>query len=233
MPLPTLGIPKYRITIPSTKKETTFRPFLVKEQKSLYMALESQNQLQILDAMCGVVSDCVDGLGDTSNMPMFDIEYMFLKIRAKSVGEIIDLKAKCPKCDKYNEINIDLDQIEVKFPENISNKIMLNEKIGIMIRYPSISDANMDMRQMGMEQVLDFVASSIETVFDDLNVYNKKDFTSEEIHKFVESMTSQQFELVSKFYLNIPRIKKDIECTCLHCKHEFTAAFGGLQDFFT
>lgn len=233
MPLPTLGIPRYRITIPSTKKEVTFRPFLVKEQKALYMALESQDQNQILDAMCGVVSDCVDGLGNPQNMPMFDIEYLFLKIRAKSVGEIIDLKAKCPKCSKYNEINIDLDQVEVKFPENISNKIMLNERIGITMRYPCITDVNLDIRDMNLEQVLKFVASSIETVFDDTTVYNRKDFTEEEINKFVESMTNHQFDLVSKFYLNIPRIKKDIECTCLHCKHEFTAAFSGLQDFFT
>lgn len=233
MPLPILGIPKYRVTIPSTKKEVTFRPFLVKEQKALYMALESQNQNQILDAMCSIITECVDGIGDPSEMPMFDIEYLFLKIRSKSVGEMIDLKAKCPKCSKYNEIGIDLDEVEVQFPENASNKIMLSDRIGIVMKYPSILDVNPDMNEMSLEQVLDFVASSIETVFDDTNVYNKKDFTKEEIYKFVESMTNSQFELVGKFYLNMPRMRKEIDCTCQHCKQNFAATFSGLQDFFT
>jgi phage FluMu protein Com len=233
MSLPTLGIPKYRITIPSTKKETSFRPFLVKEQKVLYMALESQDEKQILGAMCDIIQNCVDDVPNIIKMPMFDIEYLFTKIRAKSVGEIIELKAKCPQCEKPNEISINLDEVEVQFPEKVSNKIMISDKVGIVIRYPCITDSRSSMKDMTVEEVIAFVANSIETVFDENNVYTKKDFTKEEIQKFVESMTNQQFELVGEFYMNLPELKKEIECKCFGCGHDYKASFSGLQDFFT
>lgn len=233
MSLPSLKTPKYRITIPSTKKETTFRPFLVKEQKVLYMALESKDERQIMDAMCDIIRICVDGIDNPETMPLFDIEYVFTKMRAKSVGELVELKSKCPNCQRSNELTLNLDEIEVKFPENISNKIMLSDKVGITIRYPCITDAAVNIGEMGVDQVLDFVTSSIETVFDDDNVYTKKDFTADEIKKFVESMTSGQFELIGKFYLNMPVMKKEIGCKCISCGHEFSATFTGLQDFFT
>lgn len=233
MSLPTLGIPKYRITIPSSKKETTFRPFLVKEQKILYMALESQDEKQIIDAMCNIIRGCVDDVDHPEKMPMFDLEYLFTKIRSKSVGEVLELKTKCPKCGKMNDLSVNLDDVEVKFPENVSNKIMLTDKVGITIRYPCITDAKQNMKDMTVEQVLDFVMGSIETVFDDENVYTKKDFTKEEIQKFVESMTNPQFELVGKFYLSMPELKKEVECRCIGCEHEFVASFVGLSDFFT
>jgi phage FluMu protein Com len=233
MSLPTLGIPKYRVTIPSTKKETTFRPFLVKEQKVLYMALESQDDKQILDAMCNIIQSCVDGISSISKMPMFDIEYLFTKIRAKSVGEIVEVKAKCPQCQKSNELSINLDEVEVQFPESISNKIMISDKVGIVIRYPCITDARSNLNNMSVEEVLHFVANSIETVFDEDNVYTRKDFIDEEIQKFVESMTNNQFELIGKFYTNLPEMKKDVECHCIGCQNDFKASFTGLQDFFT
>jgi hypothetical protein len=233
MSLPSLGIPKYRITIPSTKKETTFRPFLVKEQKVLYMALESQDEKQILGAMCDLIKGCVDGVDQPEKMAMFDIEYLFMKIRAKSVGEMLELRTKCPKCEKPNDITVNLDEIEVKFPENTSNRIMLNDKVGIIIRYPCMTDARPNMSDMSVDEVLEFVTDSIETVFDENNVYTKKDFTKEEIQKFIESMTNSQFELVGKFYLNMPTVRKEADCKCLSCGHEFKAFFSGLQDFFT
>jgi phage FluMu protein Com len=233
MSLPTLGIPKYKITIPSTKKETTFRPFLVKEQKVLYMALESQDDDQIVSAMCNMIRSCVDGVEHPEKMPMFDVEYIFTKIRAKSVGEMVDLKTKCPKCQKSNDLTINLDELEVKFPENVSNKIMLTDNIGITIRYPCITDAKPNMSNMSVQEVLEFVMSSVENVFDEDNVYTRKDFSAEELQKFVESMTNNQFELIGKFYLNMPVLKKDVECKCVYCQHEFSASFSGLQDFFT
>jgi hypothetical protein len=233
MSLPTLGIPKYKITIPSTKKETTFRPFLVKEQKVLYMALESQDEPQMISAMCNLIRACVDGVEHPEKMPLFDIEYLFAKVRAKSVGELIDLKTKCPNCQKSNDLTVNLDELEVQFPESVSNKIMLTDKVGITIRYPCIMDARPNMKEMTVEEVLNYVISSIETVFDEENVYTRKDFSSEEIHKFVESMTSSQFELIGKFYLNIPVLKKDVACKCRSCENEFVASFTGLQDFFT
>lgn len=233
MSLPNLGIPKYQIIIPSTKKVTSFRPFLVKEQKVLYMALESQDDKQVLGAMCNIIKACVDNIPNPETMPIFDLEYMFTKIRSKSVGEIIDLKSKCPQCEKYNDIAVNLEEVEVQFPPNISNKIMLTEKVGLVLRYPRITDVQIDMTTMNVEEVLKFIISSVESVFDEDNVYTRKDFNEEEITKFVESMTNTQFELIGKFYLNMPQLKKDVQCKCLSCGNEFQASFRGLQDFFT
>ena len=129
MSLPSLGIPKYQLTIPSTKKTVTYRPFLVKEQKVLFMALESNDEKQILAAICATIESCVDGISNAYMMPMFDIEYLFTKIRSKSVGEVVDLKARCNNCQTLNDISMNLDEIEVVFPSGISNKIMLTDKI--------------------------------------------------------------------------------------------------------
>lgn len=176
MPLPTLNTPKYQVTIPSTKKTTTFRPFLVKEQKILLMALESQDNKQILRAISDIVKNCVDETDDPLKMPIFDLEYLFAKIRSKSVGEQIEAKAKCPKCGKQNNIVVDLEKLEVKFPENSANKIMLSETLGIILNYPSLDKATIDTENAGVEELIRFIAESIETIFDQDNVYSRKDF---------------------------------------------------------
>lgn len=233
MSLPSLGIPKYQLTVPSTKKTVTYRPFLVKEQKVLFMALESNDEKQILAAICATIESCVDGISNAYTMPMFDIEYIFTKIRSKSVGEVVDLKARCSNCQMLNDISMNLDDVEVIFPSGISNKIMLTDKIGITIRYPCPLDANQNISGMNVEQVIDFICGSIESVFDENNVYTKKDFSDEDIRKFVESMSSTQFEIVGKFYTNLPSMKKEVECKCINCGTVFSATFTGMQDFFT
>lgn len=233
MPLPVISVPKYPVTIPSTKKETTFRPFLMREQKILMVALESKDTKQIFSAMCDILKSCVDEIDNVVLMPVFDIEYLFAKVRSKSVGETIDVKVSCPKCNKKVDLSINLDEIEVNFPAGVSNKIMLNENLGLIIRYPCLGDALINMDNMTADKIVDFVCNSVEMVFDENNTWTRKDFTQQEIEAFVESMNAAQFEQVLNFYKNLPQLAKTTSCTCIPCKHEFEVDFRGLQDFFT
>jgi hypothetical protein len=232
MGLPTLNIPKYPITIPSSKKKTRFRPFLVKEQKILFMALESGDEKNMVDAMCDIVSLCVDGVDDPKKMPIFDVEYLFAKIRSKSVGEMVSLKANCPECNHKQDLEVNLDTIEVHFPENQSNKIMLSEDVGILLKYPALNDVNSNIAEMKTESIVDFVCRSIETVFDKDTTYTRKDFTDQEIQKFVDSMNAAQFDKISNFYVNMPNLRKETDCTCAKCNHEYKIVYKGLRDFF-
>ena len=233
MPLPTIAVPKYPVTIPSTKKNTFFRPFLMKEQKILFMALESEDPNQVLKAMCDIIKVCVDKVENPESMPLFDVEFLFTKIRSKSVGEQIEVKIKCPKCENKTEMSIDLDGVEVKFPENISNKIMLNDKMGVVLRYPSLKDATMNFDQMTADAIIRFVCDSVDSVFDEDAVYTRKDFTDEEIMNFMESLNGQQFEQIASFFKNLPQMTKTVECKCMKCSNDFTVDFRGLNDFFT
>lgn len=232
MPLPTIAVPKYPITIPSTKKETFFRPFLVKEQKILLMALESKDTIHMMKAMCSIIENCTDGIVNPQEMPLFDVEYIFAKIRAKSIGESIEVKSTCPSCDSKTSLTIEIDSIEVKFPEGITNKIMLTDKLGIILKYPSLSDSIVDMESTA-DGAVEFVCNSIDVVFDSASTYNRKDFTPSEILTFVESLDGKQFEQITEFYKNLPQLNKTIECKCLNCNHEYVVDFRGLQDFFT
>lgn len=233
MPLPTLNTPKYQVTIPSNKKVTTFRPFLVKEQKILLMALESNDSKQVLSAMCEIIKNCVDDIDDPMALALFDIEYLFAKIRGKSIGEQIEVKVKCKKCEKKNDLLVDLDGMEVVFPEQSSNKIMLTDTLGVIMSYPSFNKIDVELQNMNLPDMLRFIANSIETIFDESNVYTRKDFDEQEAARFVESMTADQFQKVSDFFKNTPHLHKEVSHTCKFCGENFTVSFEGLQDFFT
>ena len=232
MPLPTVSVPKYPITIPSSKKKTVFRPFLMKEQKILFMALESKDEKQMLGAMCDIVKNCIDGVDDPTALPLFDLEYLFLKVRSKSVGEVVEAKAKCPGCSKTNDISINLDTVEVQFPKEHSNKIMLSDKMGVIMRYPTIYDAAQNIESMNAAAMIQFICDSVELVFDENMTYSRKDFTNEELIKFIDSLDAKQFESIANFYKDLPHLHKEVHNTCPLCGHEYDISFKGLQDFF-
>jgi len=233
MPLPKIATPKYQLTIPSSKKKVTFRPFLMKEQKVLMMAMEGKNDADVLRAMCDIIVSCVDGIDNIDTMPMFDVEYIFAQLRAKSVGENVDVRIKCPKCNVRNDVSVQIDTIEVVFPEQASNKIMLNENLGIILKYPSLSDRKPDPKKINTDEAFKFICDSIEMVFDNETTYTRKDFTADEINEFILSMSAEQFEKIAKFYESLPYLNKQIDCKCIGCQHEFKVDFRGLQDFFT
>ena len=233
MSLPTLSIPKYTLTIPSSKKVVQYRPFLVREQKILLLAMNSDNEKEILSAMCEIIKNCVDGISNPEEIPIFDIEYIFMKIRAKSVGESVDVTIQCPKCQAKNNASVDLDSTSVIFDEKATTKIMITDNIGVILNYPCLKDAALDIDSSSADEIIHYIAKSINCVFDGDVVHTKKDFTTDEIIKFVESFTSGQMEKISYFYNHMPQLKKDIECTCFSCKNEFKVSFEGLRDFFT
>jgi hypothetical protein len=233
MALPTIAVPKYTMTIPSSKKKVSYRPFLVKEQKILLMALESGEEKQMLDAMYEIIKACVEGVDDPLSMPMFDIEYMFAMIRSKSVGESVDVTAKCIHCDKPNDIVIPIDTIEVKFPESVSSKVMITDTMGVQLKYPSLKDAALPLKEMGVDELLDYLIQSMDYIFDADQVYPAKEHTKEELLQFLESLNSDQFTRIVKFYENLPYLNKEIEHTCVFCKEKFPISFKGLKDFFT
>lgn len=233
MALPKLTIAKYPITIPSTGKQTFFRPFLIKEQKVLLMAAEGGDEKQIVNAMLDIVTQCVDGLEDVKAMPIFDMEYLFLNIRAKSAGEIVTLTTRCPKCSKNLPVEMKLEEIRVQFPENSNNRIMLTESMGMIMRYPNMGDSVVDMASLGADSVVEFVSTFVETVFDEDNTYSSKDFTHKEIVTFMESLTTEQFEKITDFFRKMPALRKEMDLVCTGCGHGFKTQFSGLRDFFT
>lgn len=233
MSLPKLACPKYPITIPSNKKNTFFRPFLMKEQKILMMAMESNDVEHISRAIAQIVKDCIDDIEHPEKMPMFDLEYLFLKIRSKSIGETIELTVKCPSCGKSQPTEVNLEEVKVERKKDISNKIMLSDKLGIVVRYPCLGDATVGLSEMDADGIIDFVCKSIDVVFDEDVSYTRKDFTIQEIKNFVESMTTSQFEKINEFYANLPELHKEVTHTCIACETEFKINFRGLQDFFT
>jgi len=232
MPLPTVAVQRYPVTIPSTKKQTTFRPFLMKEQKMLYVALESKDHKQMMLAMCEILKHCVDGITDTDNMPLFDIEYLFMKIRSKSVGESVEAKTKCPKCEGTNDVTINLDEVNVEFSPNHTRNIILKDKLGVVMRYPCVSDAVQNIDSLDAMGMIKYVADSVEMVFDENTTYTRKDFTDEEIVRFVDSLNTSQFEKIVKFYNDVPQLQKSVTCKCIKCKEDYEISFKGLQDFF-
>jgi hypothetical protein len=232
MPLPKIAVPKYTLTIPSNKKKVSYRPYLVKEQKILLMALESDDETQILNAMCNIIRDCFEGVQDPMSLAMFDIEYMFAMLRAKSAGESVELKVVCPACSKENLVSAPIDGLEVKFPENITNKIMLTDTLGIILRYPSMSDAARDIKQMDADGLIEYICSSMDMIFDADQVYPTNEYTPKELKDFVESLNSIQFEKIIEFYANLPKLHKSMPCTCSSCKEKFSIDFNGLKDFF-
>jgi len=230
MSLPTLNeLPKYELTLPSTGKKIKFRPYLVKEEKVLMMAAESKDTVQIMDAVIDTVSACVSKNVDVSKLTTFDLEYLFIKLRAKSVGEKANLNIKCKSCEHENPYELNLDDIKCESaPRN--NIIDLDEKISVQMRYPSYMDLK-DVDDEG-EMGFNILASSLEAVFVDEERIDIEDETEDSIRRFLESMTREQFKKVSSFLFDIPKVACDIDFDCVKCGEHTHIELRGIQDFF-
>lgn len=230
MALPTLNeLPKYELVLPSTGKKIKFRPYLVKEEKVLMMAAESKDPVQIMDAVIDTVSACVPKDVNVSKLTTFDLEYLFIKLRAKSVGEKASLNIKCQSCEHENTYELNLDDIKCESkPRN--NVIHLDDKISVQMRYPSyfaLKDVK-DEDEMGFN----ILASSLEAVFVDDERIDIADETEESIRKFLESMTRDQFKKVTSFLFDIPKVACDIDFDCVKCSEHTHIELRGIQDFF-
>lgn len=235
MALPQLNsTPSYRITIPSLGKKTTFRPFLVKEQKALLIAYETQDKTDMVRAITRTIHACIEEPIE-ENLTTFDVDYLFTQIRAKSVGEVVDLSIKCEECNASNDISVELDDIQMS-KETQSDIIELTDEVSLKMRYPSYDDflSNeklLDTESM-TESLMELIMVCLDSVLTEEERFSIKDESKEDVINFIDSMTSDQFERVTEFVQNMPAISKDIEFTCVSCKHENKRTLQGMDDFF-
>ena len=231
MPLPVLETTTYNLVVPSTKKKLKYRPFLVKEEKILLIAQESESENQILQAVRDIIESCTFAKIDVNKIPMYDLEYIFLKIRSKSVGEVISFQLKCEECGEYNKVELNLEDVEVQFPdEEIDPNIELTDSVGITLKPINLSDVT---RAKGKDAISEALISSIDSIYDSDNVYSASTCSKKELETFVDSLTHQHLEKIQKYLLNQPTLKHTIEYTCEKCGHKNSYELSGLQSFFT
>ena len=240
MPLPKIATPSYELELPSTGKTITYRPFLVKEEKLLVIALESEDTKQITNAIKAVIRACVLTKGiKVETLPTFDIEYLFLNIRGKSVGEDLDVKLICPDDNKTEvNVNINLDDIQVNKPEGHSNQIKLDNNLMRELKYPSLNEFiknNFDPNEVGtnaMEQSFDLIGSCINKIYNEDEVWIAADCSKKEINDFLDSMNSNQFKEVEKFFETMPKLSHKIKVKNPKTKVESDVVLEGLASFF-
>ena len=238
MPLPKIATPTYSMVLPSTEKEISYRPFLVKEEKLLVLALESEDTKQITTAIKAVIKSCIQTKGiKVELLPTFDIEYLFLNIRGKSVGESLDVNIICPDDGKTNvPVTIDLDDIKVVKTEGHSNKVELDKTLMMELKYPSLDEFiknNFDFKdENAMEQSFKLIASSIDKIYNEEEVWVAADCTKKEINEFLESMNSQQFKKIEEFFTTMPKLSHTIKVTNPNTKVESEVVLEGLASFF-
>ena len=236
MALPKLTTPTYELEIPSTDEKIKYRPFLVKEEKILMMAMESKTTADITQAVKDIVKECTFNKVDISNMPMFDVEYIFLNIRSKSVGEVSKLKLLCPDDSKtYADVELDLNEVKVQVGDDHTNKIELGDGKGMIMTYPTINSfADSGIRNINASNMLDVVSSCILQIYeeDGKKTYDPKDQTKKELKEFIEQLNTKQFRDVQKFFETMPKLKHDITIKNPKTKKESKITLTGLNDFF-
>ena len=238
MPLPKIVTPRYELELPSTEESITYRPFLVKEEKVLVIALESEDSKQITNAIKTVIQNCIITKGiKVEKLPTFDIEYLFLNIRGKSVGEEIEVNIICPD-DKETQVpvTIDLDDIQIQRNDNHSNQIKIDPKIMMEMKYPSLDQFiqnNFDFSDKNaMDQSFELIASCIDKIYTEDEVWAAADCSKKEIKEFVESMNSTQFKDIEKFFETMPKLSHSITVTNPNTKVESVVVLEGLSSFF-
>ena len=235
MALPKINTPTYELVVPSTGEEIRYRPFLVKEEKILLMAMESGDNKEIIRAIQDIVKECTYDKLKLSTMPMFDIEYLFLNIRAKSVGEITTLRLSCPDDEKTTvKVDVNLTEIEVQTDKNHTNKIELTDEMGIMMKYPTIDSFAGDMSEINASNMLELISGCIDSIYDKggEEVFEAKDQTKKELIEFIEQLNSKQFKNIQGFFDTMPKLKHTIKVKNPKTKKESEVVLQGLNDFF-
>ena len=240
MALPKLDVPSYEIDLPVSKKKLKYRPFLVKEQRNLLMALESQDSNSTQQAVRDILINCTlsDDV-DIDKLPIIDIEYYFINLRAKSVGEIVESRYRCnnivndKECGNIMEKNIDLTQIKVQVAEDIKPEIQLTPQISIKMKYPEFGVVKDSLKFEDINEVtFNMIAESIEHIYDGEQFYYGHEAQPGEMLQFVEGMNQEQFSKVEKFFDNLPKLKEDVNITCSKCGFNHTIEVEGLESFF-
>ena len=231
MALPKLNTPTYELERPSTGKKIKYRPFLVREQKVLMMAQDSKDDAEISEAVGSLVQSCTFGEIDYKTSPMFDIEYLFLKIRGKSVGDKVDLNLICPDDGKTQvKKTIDLEEVNIHMLENHKNEVEINDNVKIVFRYPILSD----MKGIPVSEVstaFSVINACVHSIHYGDDVYQRTDLKDEEVEEFIDSLTGDQFEKITEFFQTMPKLRHVVEVTNPKTKKKSEIVVEGLQNF--
>ena len=236
MALPKLDLPIYELVLPSTKKKVKYRPFLVKEEKVLLIALESNDEKNIKEAIVQLLKGCIQTRLKVENLSIFDLEYLFLNIRAVSVGEQVEMKITCTD-DGETEVGytLNLTDVAVNFPKGHSNKIMLTDTTGVIMKYPSFDrfiDSNFTGKGVNQENVLNIIAESIDQIFQGDEVFDQSTTSSKEFLQFVESLTNEQLTKIQEFFETAPRLEHSFKIKNPKTGVESEYTISGLNNFF-
>ena len=236
MALPKLSVPTYELVVPSTDEKVKYRPFLVKEEKILLIAMESGKSEDMLQSVKDIVDECTFNKLNLGKMPMFDVEYIFLQIRAKSVGEISKLRVLCQDDMKtYANVSVDLNEVQVQVTDGHTNNIELTDEMGVITKYPTIDSFNANgITDITTDNMLEVIASCIAQIYDKKGeeLYDPKDSTQKELLEFIENLNTKQFADVQKFFDTMPALKHEITIKNPKTKKESKVTLTGLNDFF-
>ena len=233
MALPKINTPTYELELPSTKEKVSYRPFLVKEEKILLLALEEEKEDAIARALKQIVNNCTFEKMEDNNLPLFDLEFMFLRIRAKSVGEVAELKLLAPDDNNtYVDVSIPLEEISVTFTEGHTNVIDLTDDVKLEMKYPTFELMGVGVGEMSVDKTFDLIGESVSRISEGETIHERADFSKKDLAEFLDSLNSQQFAEIQKFFETMPRLRHEVQFTNPKTKKKNKVTLEGLQSFF-
>jgi hypothetical protein len=233
MALPKINVPTYELEVPSTKDKITYRPFLVKEEKILLLALEENDEMTIARALKQIVNNCTYDNLSVNDMPLFDLEYIFLNIRAKSVGEAAEIKLLCPDDEKtYVDVSIPLEDVKVQFTKGHDKNIKLTDSITVVMRYPTYELLGVDDTDMTIEKTFKLIGDCTDKVIDGETIHERADFNDKDLQEFYDGLETKQFQDVQNFFETMPKLKHTVEVVNPKTKKKSKITLEGLQSFF-
>ena len=235
MALPILETATYELTLPSSDVQVKYRPFLVKEEKILLMAMEAEDPKGVTKALKDIVHECTFGTINVEAIPTFDLEYIFLNIRAKSVGEVAKLNILCPDDKKtYAPVEVDLSKVEVQVDDKHTNQIQIDDKVKIIMKYPTIDsfDPQVDATTLKTQQLFDVIAGTIHEIYEGETLHKASDYSKEDMNKFIELLSSVHFQKVQEFFNTMPKLQHEVEVVNPKTKVKSKVMLAGLQSFF-
>ena len=242
MPLPKINTPTYELTLPSNRKKVKYRPFLVREEKILVLALESEDQKQITDAIVQIIGDCLITKNiDVTKLPTFDIEYLFLNVRSKSVGETVEVNVTCPDDGKTKvETSINIDDIKVVKDKNHKFIVQLDDKYSMKLKYPSLDqfiennfDFEMAAPNESVSAAMSMLSSCIDMIYDEEESWDASESTKEELDEFIDQLNTKQFQEVEEFFRTMPKLSHKLKVTNPQTGVESEVVLEGLASFFS
>jgi hypothetical protein len=233
MALPKINTPTFELEVPSTKEKLTYRPFLVKEEKLLLLAMETEKDDDMMRAVKQIINNCTFEKLVVDDLALFDLEYVFLRIRSKSVGEIVNLKLLCEDDgETYADVEVNLDEVGVDYPEGHSNKIELDENVGMLMQYPQFETALGMNSDSDTENIFTMIKRSIKQIYDGDTLHERTDFNDKELDAFIESLSTAHFQKLQAFFETMPRVRHEVKFKNPKTKKNNTVTLEGLNAFF-